>query len=299
MTTDNNGQPPIAIHYRHNIFKAARQLLGILDGISADGQIDAHEAVFLDIWLRDQQFLRHVPDAIDLLDATGDLLKRDIITATQLSDLKQLVADVLRYNPIAKYGVHHIRDAINTLLGMCHGIVANRRLHNLELRSLHDWLTTTLGGNVAETWPGNIIAKRIEAILADEVITEEERVDLLTTLDLLIGDTVATGAVGFATRLPITSVDIVEFPERMFCLTGRFIFGPRTRCHKAILSKGAFISDTITQSLDYLVIGTLASRDWAHGSFGRKIEQAMDLRDGGAKIAIIAEEDITPYLGFA
>jgi len=154
MTTDNNGQPPIAIHYRHNIFKAARQLLGILDGISADGQIDAHEAVFLDIWLRDQQFLRHVPDAIDLLDATGDLLKRDIITATQLSDLKQLVADVLRYNPIAKYGVHHIRDAINTLLGMCHGIVANRRLHNLELRSLHDWLTTTLGGNVAETWPG-------------------------------------------------------------------------------------------------------------------------------------------------
>ena len=47
---------------------------------------------------------------------------------------------------------------------------------------------------------------------------------------------------------------------------------------------------------DYLVIGTLASRDWAHTSHGRKIESAIKANEEGSAIKIIAEEDWTRFL---
>ena len=42
--------------------------------------------------------------------------------------------------------------------------------------------------------------------------------------------------------------------------------------------------------LDYLVIGSLASREWAHTSHGRKIEKAMDYKKKGCSINIVSEE---------
>ena len=58
-----------------------------------------------------------------------------------------------------------------------------------------------------------------------------------------------------------------------------------------IKSAGGKISNGITQKLDFLVVGTLSSRDWKFSSHGRKIEKAVSYRDdNGAKLKIISEE---------
>ncbi len=45
----------------------------------------------------------------------------------------------------------------------------------------------------------------------------------------------------------------------------------------------------MSKEVDYLVIGTLASRDWRFSSHGRKIENAIALQKSGHPIVIINE----------
>ena len=45
---------------------------------------------------------------------------------------------------------------------------------------------------------------------------------------------------------------------------------------------GAQTNSSINKSVNYLVIGTLASRDWLYTSHGRKIEKALLLKRGGS-----------------
>lgn len=54
-------------------------------------------------------------------------------------------------------------------------------------------------------------------------------------------------------------------------------------------AKGATVKDTVTGGLDYLVIGAIATRDWRHSSYGTKIIKAMQLKEKGRNLAIIAE----------
>ncbi|MBJ3372551.1 NAD-dependent DNA ligase, partial [Salmonella enterica subsp. enterica serovar Typhimurium] len=67
--------------------------------------------------------------------------------------------------------------------------------------------------------------------------------------------------------------------------------GKRAVVENLIKNAGGNISSGITQKLDFLVIGTLSSRDWKFSSHGRKIEKAISYRDdNGAKLKIISEE---------
>jgi NAD-dependent DNA ligase len=104
------------------------------------------------------------------------------------------------------------------------------------------------------------------------MVTEEERADLHETLAQLIGGTLEeTGAVGgMATRLPVDTVRDVVFGDRRFCFTGKFVYGPRSRCEASIAERGGIPVPRVKQELNYLVIGMLASRDWVHTSHGRK-----------------------------
>ncbi|RRQ20689.1 hypothetical protein D6C00_00950 [Thiohalobacter thiocyanaticus] len=138
-----------------------------------------------------------------------------------------------------------------------------------------------------------MIVARVQQILADGVVTTDEAEDLKETLSKLIGGTLEeTGtASGMATQLPVDEVDQVHFDGRRYCFTGKFVYGSRKKCEQAVESLGAISVSNITKQLDYLVIGTLASRDWLHTSHGRKIEKAIENKNKGSSLLIVAEED--------
>ena len=83
----------------------------------------------------------------------------------------------------------------------------------------------------------------------------------------------------------------VVFSGRFFVFTGRFEFGPRTRCQEAVVSRGGLVPDSnwVTHHVDYLVVGKRGSERWTHREYGWKIEAAVVERETHGKPAIIQE----------
>ncbi len=48
-----------------------------------------------------------------------------------------------------------------------------------------------------------------------------------------------------------------------------------------------------------LVIGAYATDSWAHSSFGRKIEKALEIREEGSQISIVSELHWVSFLPLA
>lgn len=185
----------------------------------------------------------------------------------------------------------NLTKCMQALLGICQGMIADNQLNEKEIYFLSGWLAEN--DIVTREWPGSVIAKRIKDILEDGVVTQAEADDLKETLSRITGGFLEHGAPsGTSTSIPEahTGSDEIVFADKVFCLTGKFLYGQRTVCQGATVALGAQCSKDVTLSVDYLVIGALASRDWANTSYGRKIEKAMKQRKNGHHIQVIEEE---------
>ena len=90
---------------------------------------------------------------------------------------------------------------------------------------------------------------------------------------------------------------VIEFPRNDFVLTGNFAIGPRFKMESFISMEGGYVKKSITQSTRYLVVGTFGSRDWMHSSYGRKIEEAIAMRnERPGSISVVSEECILEHL---
>lgn len=128
-------------------------------------------------------------------------------------------------------------------------------------------------------------------MLADGVIGADEVTDLAGTLSALCGIDLDQGIVsGLSTRATAEPASEVVFQGRAFCFTGRFIYGPRHTLEQEVKNRGGRVQSRVNKSLDYLVIGALASRDWAHTSHGRKIEAAKNHQNAGRPMVTLEEE---------
>lgn len=193
--------------------------------------------------------------------------------------------------PNARFGRHrNLLKGVEALLGICRGLTADCELNEREILFLDTWLKDN--AEVTAGWPGEVIAARVATILLDGVVTPAESQALCETLDQLIGGGLEDGITGGqSTELPLDRGSAIVFPGRSFCVTGAFLYGPRTKCHGAIEERGGRLAP-VTFKLDYLVVGTMGSRDWKHSPFGLKILQAIDGRARGkSHVKIIGEHD--------
>ncbi len=192
----------------------------------------------------------------------------------------------------AKYAIQQRIDtkSIQTLLGICTGIISDEVIADKEIAFLRTWLLEHQ--SICNTWPANSIHYKIEEILADGIITDDERVALMQLLQQLTGNYFAeTGAAAVESPiLPIDDDPSIFFKNMTYCFTGQFLYGTRAACERAVLKLGSMPLDTISKKLNYLVIGSMVSTQWVQESYGRKIEKAVKLRDqDGHEIAIISE----------
>lgn len=183
-----------------------------------------------------------------------------------------------------------------TLLGICAGLLADDVLSDVEIQYLDLWLSDN--DELIYTWPGEVIYARIRDVLKDGKITEDEREYLKKTLSDLIGGTLEeTGAAsGLSTKLPLDDVSEITILGHSFCFTGNFIYGTRAACSKAVIERGGTHSANVTKKLDYLVIGTMTSREWVYSTHGRKIEKAILYKEDGQHLIITNEELWTQFL---
>lgn len=189
-----------------------------------------------------------------------------------------------------------LKRSCESLLGICAGMMADGKLNDDEIRFLDNWLADN--DELTITWPGEVVVARVKSILSDGRITEDEREYLKSTLrDLLGGTLEETGATGgIATRLPLSDVKTIKIDDSSFCFTGNFLYGTRKACENAVTERGGLVSPSVKVDLNYLVIGTMASREWAHSSHGRKIEKALEYQNKGHSVFIVSEEQWVQFL---
>lgn len=185
---------------------------------------------------------------------------------------------------------------VDEIIGLCKGVLADGQVNQSEAEFLFNWLQTNQ--HAADKWPAKVLYPRIRSMLADGVLDDGEEQELLT---LLMGITGQPGinvtGTNASTTLPFDDpAPRVTFSGEIFCLTGTFACGPRREVEEAVIGRGGQCKRTPCKKTSFLVVGEVGSRDWIHSTFGRKIEKAIELRDGGASIAIIPEERFFDYL---
>ncbi len=182
--------------------------------------------------------------------------------------------------------------AIDQLSGICAGILADGVVNEREADFFAEWVRQH--APLEPIWPFTDILERVERIFADGRCSEDEREELKEIMGALCGCSPTNSThEDYSTTLPFNAPppSLIEFPKRVFNITGKFAFGTRQKVIAAITGKdGMAMDSTPTHESHYLVIGVFASRDWIHANYGRKIERAIELRDSGSGIAIISEE---------
>lgn len=182
-----------------------------------------------------------------------------------------------------------LRRSCESLIGIASGLVADGDLNDLEIRFLATWLAEH--PELATTWPGEIVYKRVREVLSDGVVTPTERDYLCKTLGELVGGAFSESgaAASEASDLPLDQSVEVAIRASSFCFTGEFVFGTRSACERAVQQREGRVT-SVGKKLNYLVIGEMASRAWKYSAFGSKIEAAMKLKQEGVPLAIVSEQ---------
>lgn len=184
---------------------------------------------------------------------------------------------------------NELKHSCGALVGIVQGILADGELNDREIGFLSEWLAHQ--ENIRLIFPGNIITEQVQQILSDGVIEPWEREHLLETLGQLVGGTLDQLASSQPVcELALDHIPELDIPERLFCFTGDFVFGPKSVCEQAVEVRGGVVQSNVTKRLHYLVVGGLGSPEWKHGSFGTKIERAIGYRASGTPIKIVHED---------
>jgi len=188
-----------------------------------------------------------------------------------------------------------LKQSLGELLGIARGLLADSELRNDEIRFLRDWLDQR--AEVNSSFPGNVIYDRIEQVLEDGVVTEEERSHLVDTLNMLIEDRLEHLAEQVdLTELWFDQVETVSFEQTRFCLTGTFVYGPTQACKSEIEKLGGVVDPGVTPNTQFLVVGGLGVDEWRSGGLGAEIEKAMRYRASGQAVKIIPEDALAALL---
>lgn len=188
--------------------------------------------------------------------------------------------------------------AMDELIGACRLVLSDGAVSEPEAQSLLSMLSAK--SELRSRWPADRLYLRLHEMLVDRVLDPEEQGELLLLLRDLVGYAGAPGMgnVVLSTPLPLCDPQpAVKFAAQRFCLTGKFIYGTRKQCQAEVLSRGGELHENPTNTTSYLVIGAVASRDWIHSSYGRKIEKAVELRSKGLSLRIVSEAHWTTAVG--
>ena len=285
---DANGQPiSIALGYKRNKAKAVLTLKGIIEGIHCDEKINETELLFLRAWKDSDFFNFNDGDFIDIHEQIEDILEDSLITMEEKSDILNMLDDIIDYGGVAGSEA----DALaNQLLGFLNGISADNHLNDTEIHALLNILKSS--SSLSSRWPGNALKIRLDETLADGVIDDNEREDLLNLVKAVSGQKLFETGLAYGLSADFSTCDSkqLHLGDMSICFTGTFLSGNRDKQQLKAQELGAKVAPRVTKSLDVLVLGSLASRDWKFSSYGRKIESVLSNRQSGSTTEIINEE---------
>jgi len=183
---------------------------------------------------------------------------------------------------------------MDELIGLSRGMLADGKIVQEEAEFLQRWLHQAQ--DMGDDPIYRILTSRLEMMLADDVLDADESQELLEMLQALTGDNGKPTNYRRPSHLPLNDpLPDIDFQDRGFTFTGVMAFGPRKECQALVTERGGKALPGPSKKVHYLVIGTIANEHWAHSSYGRKIERALEIRESGHPLAIINEDHFISF----
>lgn len=277
--------------------KAINSLKGILLGINSDEKVNEKEISELMQWAKNHQNLINRNPFKEFMIMIQAMVSENIPATETIEDLFWLCQKYEEDN----YYYKALTSDLQTLQGLCHGILADGIISEDEIRYLQKWLEQNT--HLSTYYPYDEIRSLILSIVADGIIEEEEklvlkaylkqfvRLENLETASEIDMETADINISGHCTSDP----DIV-FESKTFCITGVLKSGNRTELEKLISDLGGIPTNTVSRKTDYLIVCDNGNQAWAFACYGRKVEKALELRKSGHQICLVHEYDLMDVL---
>lgn len=275
---------------RARLDKSVNSLLGIIEGISIDGAINASELGFFRLWLGDHTELQDRHPFNELVPVVQAAMADGVLMQDEREDIIWL-CERLRST---EYHNKTTAD-LQRLHAMVGGIMADGHISEEELRGLSSWLRDH--EHLKTCWPYDEIDSLITAVLADKKIDEQEHKmlkdffsEFIAVLDerTIVSPLISEGAtlVGLCAVCPE-----IKFDGSKFCFTGASTRYTRSQLAETVSRFGGEVVPSVTAKVRYLVIGADGNPCWAYACYGRKVEKAVELRKSGVRLIIVHEND--------
>jgi NAD-dependent DNA ligase len=196
------------------------------------------------------------------------------------------------------YYYNAVTADLQTLQGICHGILSDGNINEKEIYDLHNWLEENEHLNTY--YPYDELRSLVLSIVSDKKIDEEEIIVLkayfnqfVKLKDESIANQIKKETEGITISGLCTSEPSVTFTGKTFCITGVLKRGNRETLQEDILKLGGIPTELITKKTDYLIVGDNGNPAWAFSCYGRKVEKALSMRKEGHTIVLIHEFDFS------
>ena len=283
-------------HNRSRLEKTVNSLLGLLDGITIDHKINAQEVSLVQSWLQQHEDIKANPLFLELFSYVEEALEDYIITEDELADIRYFATNTLGTGGYFDKATADIQQ----LHGVLCGIVADCKITVDELNGLSAWITDR--EHLKGYWPYDEIDSIVTAVLADGIIDDEEHHVLMQVFSEFIdiqGDNTITNPPVAKDRTIVGLCAVcpeIIFNGSLFCFTGASQRFKRKEFEGIVSSLGGRAHPRVTENLNYLVIGAAGNPTWSYSCYGRKVEQAVELRKKGVSLAIVHENDFNDAL---
>jgi len=292
INTDNRDY--FSFTYPARLDKAMHTLEGLVQGMTFDQEVNSRELSSLVQWVGDHMEFASFHPFNEIIPRIQEILADGIVDAEEIADLLWL-CNKFRTNSIY---YNQVTSDMQRLQGVIAGIIADKRIREIELTELRDWLDRH--EHLRTCWPYDEFDALINQTMKDDHISDQEHEMLMeffsefTSLPTsrVVGTTDSDDGPAL-TRTGICAIaPEIVIPERAFCLTGQSSRCTRKELKALLEQKGAKVTSNVVKDLNYLVIGSEGNECWAYACYGRKVEQAMTLRRNGAQLLIVHEFDL-------
>jgi len=272
--------------------KAINALKGLLLGIRLDGTVNEQEINELKKWVTAHDELINRNPFNEFMTIINETISNGIPPKETIEDLFWLCQKYESEN----YYYNAVTTDLQTLQGLCHGILADGEINEKEVFDLHAWLSENEHLNTY--YPYDEIRSLVLSIVSDGKVDDEEK----TILKAYFNQFVKIEDADMQKRLDVETSEVhiaglctsepnVIFEGKTFCITGVLKRGNRETLQQDIKKLGGIPTDSINKKTDYLIVGDNGNPAWAFSCYGRKVEKALSMRKEGHTITLIHEFD--------
>ncbi|HRF00404.1 MAG TPA: BRCT domain-containing protein [Pirellulaceae bacterium] len=275
--------------------RSINSLIGILEGISIDGRTNQIEVGYLKNWIRQHERVRTKHPFVELLPSIDRAIADEVITDDERADLLWLCRQLAstRYYDRITADMQRLHAVVG---GICvDGIVTPD-----ELRGLRQWLDDH--DHLRRLFPYEEISTHVTQVMRDGKVDPDENALLVRLFALFApqvgggGSLAAIGTQDDSLLAVCATCPEIEFDARTFCFTGEFAGHSQDELQSIVVDLGGRHVGRPSGRVDFLVVGSMGNPCWAYAAYGRKVEEAVELRRGGAMIQIVHENDFLDCL---